>query len=216
MPTAMTFTSLLGDLRRYLERGTVEDPTVFEQLPRLINLAERSISRRIKVEGFINVVTANLVAGTSVYAKPDRWRRTISMEYGVGVAPDQQRVPLFPRSYEYCRSYWPNADARAIPEFYADYDYAHWLVVPTPLVNYDWEVVYYQLLPLLADTNQTNWLTDYAPNLLLYRTLLDCEPFLKNDSRIPVWKGLYEEELNALNIEDLQKTIDRATVRQEA
>lgn len=216
MPTAMTFTSLQEDLRRYLERGSVVDPTVYAQLPRLINQSERAISREIKVEGFINVVTSDLIAGTSVYAKPDRWRRTISMEYGVGVAPNQVRYPIFPRSYEYCRSYWPNPDTQQVPEFYADYDYAHWLIVPTPVINHPWEIIYYQLLPLLDDVNQTNWLTDYAPNALLYRTLLDCEPFLKNDERMNTWKTLYAAEVAALNAEDLQKTLDRATVRREA
>jgi len=58
MPTSMTFNSLLVDLRRYLERGTSVDQTVFEQLPRLINLAERDLARVLKIQGFINVVTA--------------------------------------------------------------------------------------------------------------------------------------------------------------
>ena len=102
MPTAMTFTSLLTDLRQYLERGTSVDTTVFEQLPRLINLAERDIARKLKIQGFINVVTSAMAAGTSVYAKPDRWRDTISINFGIGAA-NNQRTPLFPRSYEYCR-----------------------------------------------------------------------------------------------------------------
>ena len=36
MPTAMTYSSLLNDLRAYLERGATlaTDPTVYEQLPR--------------------------------------------------------------------------------------------------------------------------------------------------------------------------------------
>ena len=57
MPTAMTFNSLQDDLRGYLERGTAVDVTVYEQLPRLINLAERDIARALKIQGFINVVT---------------------------------------------------------------------------------------------------------------------------------------------------------------
>jgi hypothetical protein len=42
MATAMTFTSLKQDVQRYLERGDTlaSDPIVFEQIPRLINLAE--------------------------------------------------------------------------------------------------------------------------------------------------------------------------------
>lgn len=58
MSYAMTFNSLKEDLRRYLERGFTEadDPIVYEQLPRLITLAERRISRELKIQGFIRVV----------------------------------------------------------------------------------------------------------------------------------------------------------------
>lgn len=214
MPTMLTFTSLQEDMRRYLERGSVVDTEVYAQLPRLINMAERAIAQELKFQGFINVVVSNLVQGTSVYAKPDRWRDTISMNYGTG--DDQNtRVMLYARSYEYSREYWPNSDEQAQPLFYSDYDYSHWLVTPTPDANYPWEIVYYQQPPFLDDSNQTNWLTEYAPNALLYRCLLEAEPFLKNDERISVWQQLYAQAMSALNTQDLQKIVDRSATRKE-
>lgn len=214
MPTVMTFTSLQEDIRRYLERGNVADTTVYEQIPRLINMAERAIARKLKIQGFVNVVTSTLVNGTSVYSKPDRWRSTISMNFGVGAA--QNRTPLFPRGYEYIRAYWPDEATKAQPRFYADYDYSHWIVAPTPDVDYPWEILYYEIPALLDDTNQTNWLTDYAPNALLYRCLLDTEPFLKNDERIGTWKGFYDDAISDINVEDLMKIMDRSVSRQGA
>jgi len=210
----MTFTSLQDDLRNYLERGTSVDLTVFAQLPRLINLAERDIARSLKIQGFINVVTSSMTIGTSVYAKPDRWRDTVSIGFGVGAS--QVRTSLFPRSYEYCREYWPDSSLTDKPEFYADYNYTHWLIVPTPDVAYPYEVVYYELPALLDASNQTNWLTDYAPNALLHGSLLQATPFLMDDKRIQVWQGIYETDLSKLNGEDLQKIIDRSVSRQEA
>jgi hypothetical protein len=212
MPTAMTFTSLQEDVRRYLERGYVDDTTVYEQLPRLINLAERAIANELKFQGFINVVTTNLAAGTSTYDKPDRWRETVSMTFASGTG-NNTRNSIFARSYEYCRTYWPDPTVQAAPEFYADYDYAHWLLVPTPDANYPLEIIYYQQPPLLDDSNQTNWLTDFAPNALLYRTLLEATPFLKNDERIPTWSTMYGQQMQALNTMDLQKIVDRAATR---
>ena len=46
MATTMTFETLKEDVRRYLERGAsyASDPVVYEQIPRLINLAERRIT----------------------------------------------------------------------------------------------------------------------------------------------------------------------------
>jgi hypothetical protein len=208
----MTFTSLQEDVRRYLERGYVDDTTVYEQLPRLINLAERAIATELKFQGFINVVTSTWAAGTSVYQKPDRWRSTVSINFGTGT-DNNSRTPLYARSYEYCRAYWPDSTQRSTPLFYADYDYQHWLITPTPDANYPVETVYYQQPPLLDDTNETNWLTDYAPNALLYRTLLETIPFLKNDERIPTWQGMYSQQMQAMNTQDIQKITDRAATR---
>ena len=217
MAQTMTFTTLKQDVQRYLERGATlaSDPVDYEQIPRLINLAERRIARELKVQGFINVVTGTMAAGQSVYDKPDRWRDTVSFNYGTG-SGNNTRVQLFTRDYEYVRRYWPDATQTAAPGFYADYDYSHWIVAPTPDQAYPFEVLYYELPPLLDDTNQTNWLTDYAPQLLLYGALLEATPFLKNDERIGTWQSYYDRAAQMLNGEDLSKILDRNSVRKEA
>lgn len=217
MATAMTFNSLKQDVQRYLERGSTlaADPIVFEQIPRLINLAERRIARELKIQGFINAVTATLSAGQSVVAKPDRWRDTVSMQIGTGTTSNTRKT-LFTRDYEYARSYWPDADQTDEPVFYADYDYNHWLIVPTPDASYPLEILFYQLPPLLSEADQTNWLTENAPEVLLYATLLEATPFLKNDERIPTWQNLYDRSAAMLNGEDLAKILDRSAARKEA
>lgn len=219
MPTNMTFDTLKKDVRAYLERGNsaATDPVVFEQIPRLINLAERRIARELKIQGFIEAVTGTFVVGQSVIAKPDRWRDTVSINFGAGAAPPfKQRTPIFARGYEYLRSYWPDESERAAPEFYADYNYSHWLVIPPPDKAYPFEILYYALPTLLDQENQTNWLTEYAPQALLYATLLEATPFLKNDDRIGTWQGFYDRAASALNGEDLSKILDRASARKEA
>ena len=217
MATVMTFTTLQEDVRRYLERGATyaSDPVVYEQIPRLINLAERRMSRELKIQGFINVVTGTLVVGQSVYSKPDRWRDTVSINIGTG-ANSNSRSVLYARAYEYLLSYWPDRSQTDEPLFYADYDYSHWLLAPTPDAEYPFEILYYELPPLLDDVVQTNWLTEYAPQLLLYATLLEATPFLKNDERINVWQSMYDRAAAMLNGEDLNKILDRSAVRKEA
>lgn len=217
MATVMTFTTLQEDVRRYLERGATyaSDPVVYEQIPRLINLAERRIARELKIQGFINVVTGTLVVGQSVYSKPDRWRDTVSINIGTGTNSNT-RKPLFTRVYEYLLSYWPDRSQTDEPLFYADYDYSHWLIAPTPDAEYPFEILYYELPRLLDEDVQTNWLTEYAPQLLLYGTLLEATPFLKNDERINVWQSMYDRAAAMLNGEDLAKILDRAAVRKEA
>jgi hypothetical protein len=217
MPQAMTFNSLKDDIRSYLERGAsiASDPLVFAQIPKLINFAERRISRDLKIQGFQTVLTTTLQSGLPVYPKPDRWRETISINIGTGVGSNKRKT-LFVRSYEYVREYWPDQSEVAEPIFYTDYSYNNWLIAPTPDEDYPLEVLFYELPPLLDDDNQSNWLTAFAPNLLLYASLLEAEPYLKNDERIAVWQNMYAMAAQAINGEDLKKILDRSATRNEA
>lgn len=210
MSYSMTYDSLLVDVRRYLERGfTAEsDAIVYEQLPRLITLGERRIARELKLQGFIRAVTTPLQAGVAVYPKPDRWRDTVSMTVNGS--------PIYARSYEYCRNYWPDESQTAAPQFYADYNYENWLITPTPNADDALEVLYYEQPRLLGEDFQTNWLTEYAPDLLLYATLLEAAPFLKKDERIQTWQAMYDRAAQALSGEDLKRIMDRTASRSEA
>jgi hypothetical protein len=210
MSYTMTYDSLLVDLRRYLERGfTAEsDEIVYEQLPRIVTLAERRIARELKIEGFIKAVTTPLAIGVAVYLKPDRWRDTVSMT--------TNGSPVLSRSYEYIRSYWPDEAQTGTPAYYADYDYQHWIVAPTPSAVQTLEILFYEQPALLGDSSQTNWLTEYAPDLLLYSALLEATPFLKADERVAVWQSMYDRAAQALNGEDLKRIVDRSANRGEA
>jgi hypothetical protein len=210
MSYVMTYNSLLEDLRAYLERGfTAEsDPIVYEQLPRLVTRGERRIARELKVQGFIRAVTTTLQVGVATYRKPDRWRDTVSMTLDGN--------PIFTRAYEYMRNYWPNEAETGTPQFYADYDYQHWLLAPTPSAASTLEILYYEQPTPLGEDFQTNWLTEYAPDVLLYAALLEATPFLKNDERINTWQTMYDRSAQALNGEDLKKILDRSANRSEA
>ena len=218
MPTSVTYTSLISDMQNFLERGGSQttDPTVYNQLPRLINAAERDCAQLLKLLGQIEVFTAvppnGFQAGNPVVTKPDRWRQTISINYGTG-SLNNTRTFVLPRSYEYITMYWPDRTHTAPPEFYADYEYSHWLIGPTPDQSYPFEALCYMQPPLLDSGNQTNFWTNYTPNLLLWTALLQAEPFLKNDPRIPVWQGNQQVQLASLNGQDLQRILDRAAER---
>ena len=218
MPAATTYSSNLEDVRKYLERGftATDDPNVFEQLPRLTTLAERRCARELKILGFIESYSATMQAGVAIYAKPNRWRATVSMNFGTGASYNTRR-PLFTRSYEYCISYWPNRSTQVSSigdiQFYADSVYTHWLIAGTPDDAYPFEVNIYVQPPFLDDANQSNWLTEYGPELLLYATLLEATPFLKNDERMPTWQGMYDRAAQAFTGEDLQRIQDRAAQR---
>lgn len=223
MPVTMTFSSLQADIQNYLERGTVLDPVVFQQLPEIINFAERRISRELKVLGFIVAATFTMQPGLAVYQKPDRWRQIVSINVGQAATGNSVRSQIFPRSYEYIRQYWPDDSQTnttvygtpAPPKLYAEYNYQNIIVAPTPDAAYPAEIVYYEEPALLDVNNTTNWITQYAPNLLLYSALLECTPFLKNDTRIPTWQAMYDRTAATLNGESKAGIVDRTSTRQE-
>lgn len=216
----MTFASLQDDLRAYLERGSALDVKVFAQLPQLINQAERRIARGLKILGFQRPLTNSFTGGSPLVSKPDRWRETISFNYGnfnVNTGQYTKRTPLFPRSYEFIRSFWPDDSVVGQPRYFADYDFNTWVVAPTPAQSYPFEVLLWELPALLDDSNQQNWISIYAPETLLYSALLECTPFLKNDDRIPTWKGFFDEGMTALSNENVQDMVTRSTqTRQSA
>lgn len=213
MASATTFASLQDDLRAYLERGDETDETVYNQLPKLINNAERRISRSVKILGFQLPLTNSFTAGSPIVAKPDRWRETISFNYGnynVTTGQYTRRTPLFARGYEFIRSYWPDDSVVGQPRYFCDYDWNNWLVAPTPAQSYPFEVMMWAMPALLDDNNQQNWISIYAPEVLLYSALLECAPFLKNDDRIPTWTTLFQEGMRNLSNENIQDLVSRA------
>lgn len=207
--TTLTYASLVEDLERYTDRGSSGDTTVIAQVPRLINTAERAIVTDLKLQGYQRVLTDLMASGTSVYAKPDRWKETIS----VSLVDDATRRQLFARSYEYIRSYWPNESETGRPLFYADYSATHWLLGPTPDAAYPMEIIVYQLPALLSTANQTNWLTDEAPDMLRYRALMELFLVVKNYERAQIFQGLYADRLRSFQGEDMAKIMDRAAER---
>jgi hypothetical protein len=203
--SVMTYDSLVENIQSYLERN---DTATLDKIPLFIMLAEQVIASQIKFLGNLTVNTSNMVIGTSTIAKPARWHKTVSMNITVGGA----RQPVLLRKYEYLREYWPSPTATGTPAYYADYDYSNWLIAPTPDVAYAFEVLYYERVQPLDSSNQTNWFTIYAPQALLYGSLLQAMPFLKNDERIPMWQSQYKLIMDTLMAEDKLRVADRQAI----
>lgn len=209
MAAVMTYTSLAADIESYLERT---DTATVDKIPTFIMLAEQVIASQIKFLGNLTVNESTMVQGTAVIAKPARWHKTVSMNVTVAGV----KSPVFLRKYEYLREYWPDATLQDVPSFYADYDYTHWLVAPTPAAAYTFEVLYYERVQPLDVSNQTNWFTEYAPQALLYGSLLQAMPFLKNDERMAMWRAEYDLIINTLKTEDLQRIGDRQAIAMDS
>ena len=204
-----TYNSLVNDISTYLERT---DQATIDKIPTFIMLAEQVIATDLKFLGNLTVATATMVQGEAIIDKPARWRKTVSFNVTAG----GQRQPVLLRKYEYLREFWPNSTETDTPAFYCDYDYTHWLVAPTPDAAYNYEVLYYERVQPLDSTNQSNWFTQYAPQAMLYGSLLQAMPFLKNDERMPMWEAQYAKVITALQTEDITRVADRQSIVRDA
>ena len=202
----MTYDNLVTDIEKYLERT---DTATIERIPTFIGLAEQVLAADLK---FLGNLTSTMVLGEAIIDKPARWRKTVSMNVTVG----GQRSPILLRKYEYLREYWPDPADTDVPLFYCDYDYTHWLIAPTPDDDYAYEVLYYERVQPLDSSNQSNWFTQYAPQALLYGSLLQAMPFLKNDERIPMWQQQYSAIVNTLKTEDVSRIGDRQAIARDS
>lgn len=214
-PTGMTFTSLVQNLKDYTEAGSSSNAAFLRTLPQVINNAERSLADKLKIQGYRDVLTGTLIAQNNVLSKPDGWRNTVTFTIGQGTNNATRKI-LRMRSYEYIRMIAPTDNSYDTPSWYCDYDYNHWLFAPTPDQAYPFEAIVYRLPPLLSDSNQQNYLTQYVPNMLLFQCLVNMEPFLKNDPRIATWKLLLDEEFAAVNAQEIAKIVDRGQTRTSA
>lgn len=200
----LTYDSLTSMTLQYLER---KDMSVVNAIPTFISLAEFEIAQEIKTLGQLQIVNATTTIGNPILEKPARWRKTVSMNITV----NGEARPVLLRKYEYLINYWPDNTKKDVPQYYADTDWEHWYLAPTPDAAYNFGVLYYERIAPLSSTNQTNWLTQNAPNAMLFGTLLQAMPFLKNDQR-QIFQQKYTEALQSLKAEDVARVGDRQAV----
>ena len=195
----MTYDNLVADIIKYSER---DDTGFVDQIPMLIGLAEQAIAAEVKTLWELNVVTTTLIPTQGTLSKPARWRKTVSMKINGD--------PVTHRSQDYVaqvQSEYSNAQ----PLFYADYDYDHWALGPSPDAAYSVEIIYYSRIQPLDSSNQENLITREAPQALLFGTLLQTQGYLKSPDKLQIWQGMYEKAMNALKAENTSRNVDRNT-----
>jgi hypothetical protein len=145
-------------------------------------------------------------AGNPIVQKPARWRKTVSMS----VTSGGEKTPVLLRKYEYLTNY--NAESPSgLPLYYGDYDYDNWYISPIPDQAYTFEVLIYQRLQPLSSANQTNWITNNAPNAMLFGALLQAVIYLKDDAR-QIFQQKYDMAMQSLKAEDLIRVGDRSAI----
>lgn len=200
-----TYTTLLSDIQKWAQRS---DDEFIATIPRFIDMAENILARDAKVLGYERYVISALQANIPAYAKPDRWRRTISIKIGIGVGNNTNKF-LFPRDKTFLETYWPTSTETDEPEYYGDVGYYDILIAPTPNAAYPYQWAYYERPEPLSASVQQNWNTKYIYDVLLATCMLQATPYLKDFSIVPQWEKLFNQYIQASSLEDFRRTMDR-------
>jgi hypothetical protein len=145
----------------------------------------------------LKVVTTPTAAGDPTVSLPSDFleMRDIHIES----SPIQTIVYQNPSNF-YRNTKASTADSGA-PKFYtvmgSEFQFA-----PIPDSAYTLKMVYYASPSYLSSTVTSNVFISNCPDLLLYASLGEAEPYLMNDARVATWAQLYDRGLNSLTVSD--------------
>ena len=216
-----TYNDLKAQITAYANKTDSVD--FINATPFFISMGQERIWRELKTLGYERVEEIkNFTSGSAIIEKPANWVETISIVYGTTDSPFIKSIVLFPRSYEFCINYWPNADDSNDsnpPLFYTDRQkqqeggagtpYEAIFISPTPAKAFKYQLTYLRRVDLITNDNQQNILTEYYADLLFYSCFLEALIYLKDDPRMQVYQGLYQQALASAN----ELTKDRYTDR---
>ncbi len=222
----MTYDSLVELIKKYANRT---DDGFTDVIPDLITFAINRIYSEAKHIGFERVAGTNngfplFKTGQPFIEKPTDWKETVSFSYVQTVDGEPRKTYLSQRAYEFCTTYRPNSNITGAPLFYANYGNQNanlgnqgessdsFYIAPTPDQDYQGELIYLGV-PIFDQGNQTNFLTQRYPQLLLYACMVEAIPFVANDERIQIFESEYRRALENVNRDTSSRYTDRTSMR---
>ena len=190
-----TFSGLKTTIADYLNRDDLTSA-----IPGFITLAEAKFNRKLRVRQMIKRATATL--DTQYFAFPSDFLQAKEFQLNTNPITYLQYVTQNQGDYGSANNYV----ATGRPQFYTIIG-TQIEVIPTPDTGYTGELTYYGKIPALSDSNTSNWLLVYAPDLYLYGALLEATPYLKDDERLAVWSTLYTNSLGDIEIADQRASV---------
>lgn len=162
-------------------------------IPDFIALADAQIARDVR--HWRMEVRATTTIDSRYTTLPTYWVRTLRLHIGDAKAPLQLLSLADMQDMRYA-----NGDTQGEPKYYAHVA-GEFEVYPTPGDSYTGELLYHARPIPLSDTQDSNWLLEYAPDVYLYGTLVASAPFLQHDERTATWASLYAAAVQRLNAE---------------
>lgn len=174
-----TYSELQSAVSNWLDRSDLTS-----RVPEFITLAEDTINKRLRIRAMEQRVTASV--SSEYVSLPTGFLEMRNFQ--LNTSPKQTLRFVTP---EYIDTFWTGSTTNK-PIVYT-FIGGEIQLAPVPGGTYTAEMDFYEKWDIATDA--TNWLLSNAPSVYLYGSLLQAEPFLKNDKRIPVWEQRFEKAL---------------------
>jgi hypothetical protein len=181
---AYTYTTLKTAIQDYVQST---ETTFVSQLARFILNAEERILKECQLDVFRKSSQGTVSSGNAYLAKPNDFLAQNSLS----VINGSSKEFLLYKQATMLQDYTPNPATTGVPEYYADWDEATFLLAPTPDSSYTMELHYfYRPQSITVSSDGTSWLGTNAELALLYGALVEAYTFLKGE---PDLLALYDK-----------------------
>jgi hypothetical protein len=187
-----TYSDLKATVANYLGRSDLTS-----QIVDFISLAEVRMARELRIRQMLKTVTTATTAADPTVGLPSDFLEIRDLFLDGNPRTKLQYVS--PSSF----SADINTSFVGAPRIYTmrglEFEFA-----PVPDAAYVLQMLYYARPESLSDTNPSNIFLSVAPDVLLYGSLAEAEPYLMNDSRVQTWATLYLNAIEKLTVSDDQ------------
>ena len=192
-----TYGTLKTAIQDYLDNS---ETTFTNNLDNFIQTTEERILKAVQLPVFRKNVTGSVTASDTYLAAPDDFLAPYSLAVLDG---SNNYSYLLLKHVSWIRDYTPAVATTGEPLYYAIFDNDSFILAPTPNSNYSVELHYYyrpNSLTTVSSSSQT-WLSENAPNAMLYGSLVEGAVFMKSDPQtIALYDSKFQEALGMLKL----------------
>lgn len=191
----MSFTSY-SDLQTAIA-GYLARSDLTTQIPDFIRLCEVRLRRDLRIRQMLKSVTTSTTASDSTIELPSDFLE--ARDFVIVGNPVQPLNYMSPSLF--------NRNARAA-DAGKPIDYTilanDFQLAPIPDAVYTAKLLYFAAPTFLSSSNTSNVFLANCPDLLVYGSLLEAEPWLMNDARLQTWGTMFNRGLASLTTSDQQ------------
>ena len=158
------------------------------------------ILKGVQLPVFRKNVTGRATQGNTYLATPSDFLSPFSLAL---IDSSGNYSYLLLKHVSWIRDYTPSATTEGLPLYYSQFDDNTFLLAPTPNATLDFELHYnYRPASLTSmQSSEQTWLSDNAPNAMLYGALVEGAVFMKEaPDTIMLYEQKFQEALALLKV----------------